>query len=342
VAPGGFIRKADFFINAAGFSMDEFADTANNKIKMQFRKLVPGLKLTFKEKDVRSTVNKFVQWKTYLINEESIRLTNDTIITGSDTALVTHYSTPQKNRYLNQLQLVYENYRALYPFDLTLQIEQAKDFVRPTITADYFFNYPKEGGLQVRFFAGKFFYLNGKTMTKEFNNDRYFLNMTGANGYEDYTYSDYFLGRNKFDGVESQQIMVRDGAFKVRTDLLAQKIGKTDDWLMALNFNSTVPGNINPLALLPIKIPLHVFLDIGTYAEPWKKGSADDRFLFDAGFHIPLLSETLNIYIPVFYSTVYSDYFKSTIPKNRFLKTISFSINLYNKALKQANRETEF
>jgi hypothetical protein len=342
VASGSFIRKTDFFINAARFSMDEFADTANNRLKMQFWKLVPGFKFTFKERDARSTINQYVQWKTYLINEESIRFTNDTVITGSDTALVTRYSTPQKNRYLNQLQFVYENYRALYPFDVTLQIEQAKDFVRPAVTANYFFNYPKEGGLQLRFFAGKFFYLNGKTITKEFNNDRYFLNMTGANGYEDYIYSDYFVGRNKFEGVESQQIMIRDGAFKVRTDLLAQKIGKTDDWLMALNFNSTVPDNINPLALLPIKIPLHVFLDIGTYAEPWKKGSADDRFLFDAGFHIPLFSETLNIYIPVFYSTVYSDYFKSTIPKNRFLKTISFSINLYNKALKQANRETEF
>ena len=112
--------------------------------------------------------------------------------------------------------------------------------------------------------------------------------MTGAKGYEDYTYSDYFVGRNRFEGVESQQIMIRDGGFKVRTDLLADKIGKTDDWLMALNFNSSVPQSINPLAVLPVKIPLRVFLDVGTYAGPWKKGSADDRFLFDAGLHIPL------------------------------------------------------
>ena len=49
--------------------------------------------------------------------------------------------------------------------------------------------------------------------------------MTGPNGYEDYTYSDYFAGRNEFEGLASQQIMMRDGAFKVRTDLLADKIG---------------------------------------------------------------------------------------------------------------------
>ncbi len=336
------IRKADFFVNAAHFSMNEFSDTANNKIKMQFRKIVPGFRLTFKEKDARATISKYLQWKTFFISEESIKLTDGAIVNGQDTALVTYYDTPQESRWLNQLQFVYENYRALYPFDVTLQVEHAKDFVRPTITANYFFNYVKNGGLELRFFAGKFFYLGERTLTKEFDNDRYFLNMTGPNGYEDYTYSNYFVGRNRFEGTESQQIMIRDGAFKVRTDLLADKIGKTDDWLMALNLNSTIPQNLNPLSVLPVKIPLRIFLDIGTYAEPWKKGSEEDRFLFDAGLHIPLFSETLNIYIPLLYNKVYGDYFKSTIPKNRFLKTISFSINLYNQQLKELNRETEF
>jgi hypothetical protein len=166
--------------------------------------------------------------------------------------------------------------------------------------------------------------------------------MTGPKGYEDYTYSNYFIGRNKFEGLPNQQIMIRDGGFKVRTDLLSSKIGKTDDWLMAANFSTSVPEKINPLSVLPIKIPLRVFADIGTYAEAWEKGADTDRFLFDAGLHIPLLDESLNIYIPLFYSKVYSTYFKSTLPENRFLKTISFSINLYSKTFKKLNRELEF
>ena len=342
ITSGNAIRKTDIFINTSRFSMDEFSDSAGKKIKMQFQKLVPGFRLTFREKDPRSTVSKHIQWKTFFINEESIRLTDDTIVNGTDTALVTYYSTPAKSRYLNQLQFVYENYRALYPFDLTLQVEQAKDFVRPALTANYFFNYPKDGGLQLRFFAGGFFYLGGKTISKQFSNDRYHLNMTGANGYEDYTYSDYFIGRNRFEGMESQQLMMRDGGFKVRTDLLADKIGKTDEWLMALNLSSGIPQNLNPLSVLPVKIPLRIFLDIGTYAEPWKKNSVEDRFLFDAGLHLPLFNEALNIYIPLLYNKVYGDYFKSTIPTNRFMKTISFSINLDNKSLKEMNREIEF
>jgi len=196
--------------------------------------------------------------------------------------------------------------------------------------------------LNVRFFAGNFFYVNGKTVKKSFDTERYQLNMTGPNGYEDYTYQDYFIGRNEYTRFASQQLMMRDGAFKVRTELLASKVGKTDDWLTAVNFTSTIPDQWNPLSVLPVKIPLQLFADIGTYAGAWQQKGETDRFLFDAGLQLPLFKDLINIYIPVFYSKVYKDYYKSTIPKNRFLKTISFSINLNNKAVKTIHKELEF
>jgi hypothetical protein len=321
--------------------MDEFRDSANRKLTMRFQKLVPGLRMTFREQNPKSTLTRQLQLKTFLFKEQSLRIFPDTNIVGTDTTLFLRYVLPEQQRYLNQLRFSIENSRALYPFDVNLQVEQAKDFVRPSFTANYFFNY-REGGLQLRFFAGAFFYLNGKTISKQFANDRYFLNMTGANGYEDYTYSDYFMGRNHFEGPESQQIMMRDGGFKIRTDLLASKIGKTDRWLTAINLNSSIPKKINPLSLLPVDIPIRIFFDIGTYAEAWDKNTDQDRLLYDMGLHIPLFREMINIYIPVFYNQVYGDYFKSTITKNRFLKTISFTINFYNKDLRLLNRELEF
>jgi hypothetical protein len=342
IRSNGAIRKTDFFLNGASFTMDKFKDDDKEQYQMRFVKIVPGLRATFKAKDLRSTATKFIQWKTFLINEEALRITTDSVFTPNDTTLKYNYSTPSKSRYLNQLQFGYQNFRSLYPFDVTLQIEQAADFVRTALTANYFFNYAKGGGLGVRFFAGKFTYLNGVTASKQFANDRYHLNMTGPKGYEDYTYSDYFIGRNKFEGLPNQQIMIRDGGFKVRTDLLSDKIGKTDNWLMAANLTTTLPNAINPLSVLPVKIPLRVFADVGTYAEAWKKDADTDHFLFDAGLQLPLFDEALNIYIPVFYSKVYSTYFKSTIPDNRFLKTLSFSVNLFSKSLKKLNREFEF
>jgi hypothetical protein len=341
IASEGFIRKTDFFLNASSFSMNKFVDTFNTKHFTSFEKIAPGFRLNFKEKNPRSTISKFLQWKTFFISEQNFKFGADTIINTPDTAYRQKISLVHSNYYINQLKFVYQNSRVLYPFNIDLQIEQSKDFIRPALTANYFFNY-REGGISLRFFAGKFFYSRGKTISKQFKNERYFLNLTGPNGYEDYTYSDYFTGRNYFDGFQSQQILMRDGGFKVRTDLLSSKIGKTDNWLTAINFNSTIPKRLNPLSVLPIKIPLRLFLDIGTYAEAWEKDAEGDRFLYDFGFHIPLFSDVVNFYFPVLYNKEYSDYFKSTIPKNRLFKTMSFTINLYNNDLKKINRELEF
>jgi hypothetical protein len=50
---------------------------------------------------------------------------------------------------------------------------------------------------------------------------------------------------------------------------------------------------------------------------------------------IPLYKNLVNIYVPLLYSKIYSDYFKSTIAEKRFLKNISFSIDIQNFRLNQ-------
>lgn len=339
--PNKWFRQANIFVNAATFSMDEYTGFDGHTTRLQFQKIVPGIRLIWNEKNPRSQVQQYIQWKTYFISEDGLRFFNDTSTYNTDTVITINHIVTQQHRYLNQLQWTYENFRALYPFNITVRIEQAKDFFKPTVATNYFFNYSPEGGLNVRFFAGKFFYLKGKTIYKQFETERYQLNMSGPNGYEDYTYQDYFIGRNEYDGISSQQIMLRDGGFKVRTELLSSKVGKSDDWLMAANFTSDIPVRINPLSLLPMRIPLRLFADVGTYAGAWQHHEGN-RFLFDAGLQIPLFNDLINVYIPIAYSKVYRDYYKSTIAKNRFLKTISFSINLNSKTIRSINKELEF
>lgn len=338
--PDNFFQKINLGISGSAFSINKFTDAAGDKTFSSFHKIVPAVKFTLKEENPRSTLNRYIQFKTFFIGEDAFRFYRDTLVSpANDTTILNKVRTINENRTLNQLRLVSENYRALYPYRGELKIEQGKSFIRTAFTGNYFFNYAKEGGFDLRFFAGKFFYTGSKTFTKQFETDRYHLNMTGPNGYEDYTYSDYFAGRNEFEGLSSQQIMIRDGGFKVRTELLADKIGKTDNWLMAVNFSTSIPPGINPLNILPIKIPLKLFVDIGTYSDVWEKNSTGDRFLFDAGLHIPLFKETINIYIPLIYSKVYKDYIKSTLEKkNRFLKTMSFSINMSGFNLRKFNR----
>jgi hypothetical protein len=323
----GYFRKIDAGFSVAKFTMDEFTPDAGKPILLAFRKLAPFVRLTLHEKDVLSTVTRYIQFRTFLINED--KLSFKTVITPNDTTL--EVSKTNATRYLAQLKLGIDNNRALYPYKATLQVEQAANFVRAAFTGNYFFNYAnQQGGLNLRVFAGKFFYTGGKTISKQFATDRYHLNMTGPNGAEDYTYSNYFVGRNEFDGLASQQIMMRDGGFKVRTNLLSAKIGKTDNWLAAANFNTSIPAKLNPLSALPVKIPIHFFADIGTYAEAWQKNAATPRFIYDAGLQVSLFAETVNIYFPLFYSAAFKDYFKSTLGDKRFWKQVSFSIDLFN------------
>ena len=341
--PKRTFRKIEIGLAGSAFTMDRFVPDSGETVHLTFQKVAPRLRFTLNQKNPRSTVHRFIQYKAYFIGEDRLRFYRDSIFNPPDTIIVDRVGTTPVNRKLGQLMFVLENNRALYPYRGELKIEHGKDFARAAFTGKYFFNYPKEGGLDLRLFAGKFIYTSQKTIVKQFATDRYHLNMTGANGYEDYTYSDYFLGRNKFEGFASQQIMMRDGGFKVRTDLLADKVGRTDDWLVAINLSSSIPSGLNPLSMLPVKIPLKLFLDIGTQSEAWKKDAEGDRFLFDAGLQLSLFKETVHFYLPLLYSRVFKDYIQSTLEKKgRIWKTVSFTIDISNFNLRKLDRNLDF
>ncbi len=334
--PGMDGQKIEMSLSGETFSGNDFTDSANNKKTFRFSKIVPSIKYIFANKNARSTVTKFIQWKTFFINEQYYISKRDTILQQNN---ITY---PTASRYINQLKFVIENSRVLYPYKGELLAEQGEGFLRFAFTGNYYFNYAKEGGMNVRLFAGKFFYLSDKTFLKQAETDAYHLNMSGPKGYEDYTYSNYFAGRNEFSGFASQQIMNRDGFFKVRTDLLSSKVGKTDNWLAAANFTTDVPKAINILQILPIKIPLKAFVDVGTYAESWQKNAETGKFIYDAGLQVSFFKDILQVYIPILYSKVYRDYFKSTITEKRFVKNISFSIDIQNFSLKKLAPQLTF
>lgn len=337
--PKRTFQRITIALNGLKFNTNDFIDTANNKYVTGFRKISPSLKLVLVEKNPRSTRERFIQWKTFFLNEDEFRFRSDTFPNGNR---FTEVKTIQTNRYINQLRYVVQNTRALYPYKAELLAEQGKEFIRLAVTGNYYFNYNAKLGADIRIFAGKFIYLGSKTISKQFNTDPYHLNMSGPKGYEDYTYSNYFLGRNEFEGFTSQQIMMRDGGFKVRTDLLADKIGKTDDWLMAMNFVTDIPDQINILKIFPVKIPLKVYVDIGTYADAWKANANTSRVLYDAGLQMSFLKNTITVYVPLLYSKVYRDYFESTITEKLFLKNIAFSIDIQNLSLKKFDSRMPF
>jgi hypothetical protein len=301
------------------YTYNSFKSETGDKYNLNITRFVPSVKYTLYKNDIRSTERTVVGFKTFYLNEQNLSFGANDLIT-----------TPSTKSYINRFYVSKFDNRVLYPYNTNFTVDQGKDFVRAALTAKQFFNYPKtKGGIEARFFVGKFFYLNGKTVLKQYNNDKYHLNLSGPKGYEDYTYSDYFVGRGEFEGWRNQQMMERDGFFKVRTDYLGSKIGKTDDWLMALNLNIDCPG-------FPA---IKAFTDIGTYAEAWKDNPATGRFLFDAGLQLSLLNNAVNIYFPILNSKVFRDYNQSILTEKIFSKSISFSINLQSLHFNKLNRD---
>jgi hypothetical protein len=296
------------------------------KIHTGFYKVAPALRFTFNNKNVRSSLDKWLEWRTFFIWENSFRY----VLNSGDGEF---YPTEGKttNRYLNQLTFNITDYRVLYPFDAQLQVQQGDGFYRATATGNYFFNYAGYGGLQMRVFAAKFGYIGEKTISKQFSTLVYQPKLTAVRGNEDYTYSNYFIGRNEADGFLSQQMMMRDGGLKLRTDLFQGLQGRSDNWIASMNLNTTLPKG-----LLPVNLPVRIFLDAGTYADAWKKDAATSRFLYVAGLQLSLFKDLLNVYAPVLYSKEFRDNLKTVPDENSFFKKLSFSIDIHRFNIRKA------
>ena len=302
------------------FSSLSGVDSNGNKIFGGFYKITPSLRVDLAKKSPRSSLEKWIGFKTYLIGEKGFSYS----LHNSDSL---YYPAPQSYgfRYLNQLDVNWRDDRVLYPYSAQVQLQQGSEFYRLNLTGNYFFNYGEKGGLQARFFAAKFGYMGPVSSQKTFETSIYQPKLTAVRGDEDYTYSNYFAGRNESEGLASQQIMMRDGGLKLRTDLFQGLQGRSDNWIASMNFNSSLPPQ-----LIPAIIPLKIFLDVGTYAEAWGDNPPTSRFLYVAGLQLSLVRGLINIYAPILYSSDFSDNLKTVPEENSFWKKISFSIDVQN------------
>lgn len=308
-------------VSGTSYSFNSY-DDGIKPLYQRLVRIVPSIKLVLYNKDLLSTKRIIIQARSFLLREDELRF--KTIFNPTDTFDV--IEKQPVNSYINQLNLTFLYNRVLYPYSASITIDQGRQFIRAGFTGKYFFNFTKTTGVHARVFAGKFFYLSSSPDI--LNLQRYNLTLKGANGYQDYTYSNYFIGRSEFDGTLSQQIAERDGFFKIETDLQQSNSGITDNWLIAANLNADFPEFFNPFKILPFKLPVKAFFDIGTFGSANRYQNSDVKLRYDAGLQLSVLHSSINIYVPLLYSKVYRDYIKSVLGDKHFWKTVSFDIDL--------------
>jgi hypothetical protein len=106
--------------------------------------------------------------------------------------------------------------------------------------------------------------------------------------------------------------------------------GYSENWIAAVNLNSTLPEK-----LFPVKLPLKIFFDAGTYAEAWKKNTTTPRLLYVGGLQLSLFKNILNIYAPVIYSKAFKEQLKTDKEANKFSKKITFSIDMQSLSFRK-------
>lgn len=320
-------NRIEFGVNFSHFSSKYSLDSANKKVFESFYKTVPYFQYHL-AKQPRSTLNRWFDFRTYIITEKYF----DSFDTAFRPA-----SSATSTRYVNQLSFNGENTRVLYPYSYQLQIQQGDGFYRGNATGNYFFNYGKTGGMQVRLFASAFYF----TGTPKSSAYLYMPKLMAANGLDDYTYSSYFLGRSasvsngetpvKNAGIAAQQVMTQNsGGLKLRPDLFSSIQGYSEKWVASVNLNSTLPEG-----LLPAQLPIKVFFDIGTYAEAWDKERKSPKFLYVGGLQLSVFKNVLNIYAPFIYSKAIKNEFSTDPANNKFTKRITFSIDVHTLSIKK-------
>jgi hypothetical protein len=317
--PDHSLQQIRLGITGTRFSTSSATDSSGHQLFGGFYKLTPSLRIVLPRSNPHSTQEIALEWKTYLIGEKAL----DNYVQKSTDSL--YYPTAGKYsfRYLNELNFDIRNTRVLYPYKARLQLQQASGFYRVNLTGNYFFNYAKGGGLDLRLFAAKFGYLaSGLT---ESDITRFEPKLTAVRGDEDYTYENYFVGRSEFMGLPSQQIMNRDGELHLRTDLFQSLQGRSDNWVASLNLRTTLPRQI-----VPQWLPLKLFFDVGTYAQAWGDTPPTDHFLYVGGLELDLLHDILHIYAPLVYSNNFSSQLKTVPDQNSLGKKISFAIDIQN------------
>ncbi len=326
--PDRTFEKIELGLNGSSFSSNHSLDTNGRKIFESFRKITPYLKIYFKTKPLSQAVT-WLDIRSYIIKEKNFN--GFSYKRESDSSMMYPNTLVNASSYINQVSLNGVDHRALYPYSYQIQLQQGKGFYRLNLTGNYFFNYAKGGGLQARVFAAKFGYIGSRYLGYFYEQPK----LLGGNGSDDYTYSNYFLGRSAFssyvnaplknDGLPAQQIMIQNtGGLKLRVDPSSVQ-GRSENWIAAINLNSTVPNN-----LLPAKMPLKLFFDAGTYAEAWDRNVSLSKFLYVGGLQLSLFKNVLNVYAPIIYSKEFKDYLKTDNQANKFLKKITFSIDIQN------------
>jgi Peptidase family M1 domain len=307
-----FVKNIISNINMSSFAYNSSKQNIDTRLFNNFYRIVPSVQLQFNNAIARLPIQNNLTAKAFFIYKNSFnysRLNADSIFKPT----ISNY----KLNTIAEINFEHLNDRTFNPFSFKATAQGNAHFAKLSAEAKLTMHYNKPNkALYVRAFAGKVFNFN----TAAFYDNNYYLAGT-HNADNDYTFSNYYIGRSVFNNVLNRQIDEYEGGLKINTEQLAPPVALSNNILFAVNISSD----------LPIKLPfkLKPFFDFCTYKNSSTYTNTSFNASYDGGIQFILLKDIVKINVPLIYSSDYSNYLKSTYSKqNKFWSTITFSLNL--------------
>lgn len=299
IYPSSLFQEIEIGSNAASFSYLRFDTDQNSSGKevLEYYKITPSAKFTFKKKRARQHNSFFFSIENINIFEEKANY-NDGI-----------YVIDIENYYINQFTVSANSSHPINPFNVTAAIQQADDFVKLDLTANYHFAYKKhKTGLDVRIFIGRFLYNKDININGNFNYQ--------LSGNSDYLYDQIYLHRNATSGILNQQFAITDGGFK--NDALPEspdgQLVNGNKWLNAINIKSNLFTKY-----------LSIYGDFGMVGFIDRDDSGNEidgvsNAAIDAGVSLNIVPNIFEVYFPL--------YMSSDLNQLNYGEKIRFTLNI--------------
>lgn len=310
---GGQVRQFRFGWNAKRYGLSNFLDRDLNYMQWS-----PYAELTFRTKPALLQDSRL---------RYSFHMISDEVITFPDTFLNDRIT---KNNYIIQeLKYSFTDPHVLHPRNLMV-LAQFQSYDIADRKARYL-RIDAEFTQKIRIRKGRYFEWRTATSFFPVNTEMKSRNYAARSeqglvrgsagaafqGYHDYTNEDLFLGRSEYDGLWSQQIMIRQGGMKLAPGVAQRNnLGNTNSFLAAVNLSSDLPikkvgGIIRP------------YFDMA-YVHSYDPD--DPNLLASGGINLQFGDKFFNVYFPVFHSKAIRDQYRLTGNHN-YWKEITFSIN---------------
>lgn len=282
-----------------------------------YEQLVPQVKFKFRNKSVHSTLNKSVELRHNRINKGPFSESPDSSVIRFIGGL-----SQREDYYVNKLNFELDNHRIINPFTWKVELEQHPRFGKITSEFEYKFTYrKKKKGLSIRAFVGGFLWNDLRGLTPVSDDRLYEFKPSGNNGDQDYLFEHYFLGRQEFEGLMSQQIIIKDGGLRARTDGVSGDLGTSGSYMYALNFDLDFPK----------KLPFSLYWNLVKSGEnPMIRYTdfRDELRVFDyaeIGVALKVVPDIVEIYFPLIYNQELEGAVNLT--SDTYFKKISFMID---------------